>query len=106
MIRRPPSSTLFPSTTLSRSPPAATRAPQAAAVLARLTRASLLEVLPSDYVRTARAKGVASRRVLFHHALRNALIQSEEHTSELQSQSNIVCRLLLEKKNSKLSTSS
>src|SRR5205807_2546532 len=54
--------------------PAVTLAAQAAAVLARLTRASLLEVLPSDYVRTARAKGVASRRVLFHHALRNALI--------------------------------
>jgi len=54
--------------------PALTLAAQAAAVLARLTRASLLEVLPSDYVRTARAKGVGSRRVLFHHALRNALI--------------------------------
>lgn len=54
--------------------PAVTLAAQAAAVLARLTRASLLEVLPSDYVRTARAKGVGARRVLFHHALRNALI--------------------------------
>lgn len=54
--------------------PTVTLGAQAAAVLARLTRASLLDVLPSDYVRTARAKGVASLRILFHHALRNALI--------------------------------
>jgi peptide/nickel transport system permease protein len=54
--------------------PTVTLGSQAAAVLARLTRASLLEILPSDFVRTARAKGVASRRILFHHALRNALI--------------------------------
>lgn len=45
-----------------------------AAVLARLTRASLLEVLSEDYVRTARAKGLEERVVLFKHALRNALI--------------------------------
>lgn len=54
--------------------PAVTLGAQAAAVLARLTRTSLLDVLPSEYVRTARAKGVTARRVLFHHALRNALI--------------------------------
>ncbi len=54
--------------------PTVTLGAQAAAVLARLTRASLLEVLPSDYVRTARAKGVAPHRVLMYHALRNALI--------------------------------
>ena len=54
--------------------PAVTLGAQAAAVLARLTRASLLDVLPSDFVRTARAKGVAGSRVLFRHALRNALI--------------------------------
>ena len=54
--------------------PAVTLGAQAAAVLARLTRASLLDVLPSDFVRTARAKGVAGARVLFRHALRNALI--------------------------------
>ncbi len=54
--------------------PTVTLGAQAAAVLARLTRASLLEVLPSDYVRTARAKGVAPHRVLTYHALRNALI--------------------------------
>ncbi len=54
--------------------PTVTLGAQATAVLARLTRASLLEVLPSDYVRTARAKGVAPHRVLTYHALRNALI--------------------------------
>jgi ABC-type dipeptide/oligopeptide/nickel transport system permease component len=54
--------------------PAVTLGAQAAAVIARLTRASLLEVLPSEFVRTARAKGLAAARVLFRHALRNALI--------------------------------
>ena len=44
------------------------------AVLARTTRSALLEVLREEYVKTARAKGVAERRVLFRHALRNALI--------------------------------
>lgn len=44
------------------------------AVLARLTRASLLEVMREDYVRTARAKGLAPRKVIFRHALRGALI--------------------------------
>lgn len=38
----------------------------------RLVRSSLLEVLEEDYVRTARSKGLSERRVLFHHALRNA----------------------------------
>jgi peptide/nickel transport system permease protein len=44
------------------------------AVLARTTRSALLEVLREEYVKTARAKGVAERVVLFRHALRNALI--------------------------------
>jgi len=44
------------------------------AVIARMTRSSMLEVLREDYVRTARAKGLSPRRVIFHHALRNALI--------------------------------
>jgi peptide/nickel transport system permease protein len=44
------------------------------AVLARTTRSALLEVLREEYVKTARAKGVAERTVLFRHALRNALI--------------------------------
>ncbi|MET3600790.1 ABC transporter permease [Martelella mangrovi] len=40
----------------------------------RLTRAGMLEVLSSDYIRTARAKGLSTRKVLFKHALRNAVI--------------------------------
>ena len=44
------------------------------AVLARTTRSALLEVLREEYVKTARAKGVAERRVIFRHALRNAMI--------------------------------
>ena len=44
------------------------------AIIARLTRAGMLEVINSDYVRTARAKGLAERAVITRHALRNALI--------------------------------
>src|SRR4029077_10903462 len=47
---------------------------QIIAVYTRYMRASLLEVLNSDYMRTARAKGISERRVLVRHALRNALI--------------------------------
>ena len=42
--------------------------------IARVLRASMLEVLGADYVRTARAMGIPERRVLGHHALRNALL--------------------------------
>ncbi len=44
------------------------------AAYSRLTRASMLEVLESDYVRTARAKGLGERSVMFKHALRNGII--------------------------------
>ncbi len=44
------------------------------AILARVTRSSMLDTLREDYVRTARAKGASERTVLFRHALRNALI--------------------------------
>ena len=44
------------------------------ALLARITRATMLEVLSQDYVRTAKAKGVGQREVLFVHALRNAAV--------------------------------
>lgn len=44
------------------------------AVIARMTRSSLLEVLGEDYIRTARAKGLNRTRVVFIHALRNAMI--------------------------------
>lgn len=40
----------------------------------RLSRASMIDVLGSDYVRTARAKGVSERRILYRHALRNAVL--------------------------------
>lgn len=53
--------------------PVLTLALAEAAALTRLTRASMLEVLGEDYVRTARAKGVPRRLVLVRHALRNAL---------------------------------
>lgn len=44
------------------------------ALIARITRATVLEVLDEDYIRTARAKGQIERKVLFHHALRNAAV--------------------------------
>src|SRR2546430_11144550 len=75
MIRRPPRSTLFPYTTLFRSAP-----PTASAG----SDGSGLHPPPSG------APDAAQRR-------------SEEHTSELQSQSNLVCRLLLEKKKKTIS---
>src|SRR2546430_10282899 len=80
MIRRPPRSTLFPYTTLFRSAAvAAARAPGATAQV------------PD---RDAAAPGSRPRPP-----------RSEEHTSELQSQSNLVCRLLLEKKKKNTNTS-
>ena len=44
-----------------------------AAIYARLLRANLLEVMGEDYIRTARAKGLSERRVIFHHGMRSAL---------------------------------
>ena len=43
-------------------------------LIIRFTRSSLLDVIGNDYIRTARAKGVGERTVIFHHALRNALV--------------------------------
>lgn len=54
--------------------PAVTVGVGLAALLTRTTRSSMLDVLRQDYLRTARAKGVSEKRVVFHHALRNALI--------------------------------
>lgn len=54
--------------------PAATLAIVAAGVIARLTRSAMLEVLRQDFVRTARAKGLTERRVVFGHALRAAMV--------------------------------
>jgi peptide/nickel transport system permease protein len=44
------------------------------ALIARMTRSAMLEVLNADYIRTARAKGLAQHRIVIRHALRNALI--------------------------------
>src|SRR2546430_9664681 len=88
MIRRPPRSTLFPYTTLFRS---------------ALERAGV-RLEPVVVRRGARSSELARVRIvaLAHERLCIDLEcevgRSEEHTSELQSQSNLVCRLLLEKK--------
>ena len=63
--REMPGSLILPSLTLGVS---------LSALLIRFVRSSVLEVLPLDYVRTARAKGLPKRKVLFKHALRTALI--------------------------------
>lgn len=60
-----PESLILPVITLSLRP---------LAMIARLTRASMLETLSADYIRTALAKGLSYRRVLYKHALKNALI--------------------------------
>lgn len=54
--------------------PAITMGTAGAAMIARMTRSSMLEVIGQDYIRTARAKGVKERYVIYKHALRNALI--------------------------------
>ncbi|HMA13177.1 MAG: ABC transporter permease [Bacteroidota bacterium] len=54
--------------------PAITLAVVATGVIARLTRAAMLEVLRQDYIRTARAKGVSERRVIYRHAFKAALV--------------------------------
>src|SRR2546430_4995549 len=80
MIPRPPRSTLFPYTTLYRS----SDRPQP---LGRFRKSN-----------ASRASVRRSRRTRRSRAGRDHAGRSEEHTSELQSQSNLVCRLLLEKK--------
>src|SRR2546430_8320885 len=84
MIRRPPRSTLFPYTTLFRSLVASLPAPDLAPGLNVTSYETLL--------------GRGSRWDNEGPWSFNANLRSEEHTSELQSQSNLVCRLLLEKK--------
>jgi ABC-type dipeptide/oligopeptide/nickel transport system permease component len=54
--------------------PAFTLGAASMAIVARMTRSSMLEVLHQDYVRTARAKGLPGGTVVYRHALRNALI--------------------------------
>jgi len=45
-----------------------------AAIIMRMTRSSMLEVIRSDYIRTARSKGQSERKIVWHHALKNALV--------------------------------
>ncbi|HDZ72651.1 MAG TPA: ABC transporter permease [Aurantimonas coralicida] len=54
--------------------PALTLSVIATGVIARLTRTAMLEVLRQDYIRTARAKGLTERRVIFRHAFKSALV--------------------------------
>lgn len=54
--------------------PVLTMALPAAAQMLRLTRSTMLETIRQDYIRTARAKGASERRVIFKHALKNALL--------------------------------
>jgi ABC-type dipeptide/oligopeptide/nickel transport system permease component len=54
--------------------PAVTMGGALAAILTRMVRTSMLEELGQDYIRTARAKGVSERAVVYRHALRNALV--------------------------------
>ena len=54
--------------------PAITLGTGSAAIITRMTRSSMLEVIRQDYIRTARAKGVAENVVINQHALKNALI--------------------------------
>jgi peptide/nickel transport system permease protein len=56
------------------SVPAAAVGFRSSALIMRLTRSSMLEVLRQDYIRTARAKGASDRSVNYHHALRNAIL--------------------------------
>src|SRR2546430_6007127 len=101
MIRRPPRSTLFPYTTLFRSKEEVLlRRPAEPAEEFEAARA-----LVSEEVERFEAWRRAARLAPLIQALRDrgeralaAEVRSEEHTSELQSQSNLVCRLLLEKK--------
>src|SRR2546421_1693286 len=91
MIRRPPRSTLFPYTTLFRSTDA------------NLRRRDWLEQKDAHRAVVARNRAAGhrdpSRAVeVLHVEVLDAVERSEEHTSELQSRSDLVCRLLLEKK--------
>src|SRR2546421_6596413 len=86
MIRRPPRSTLFPYTTLFRSLP---------------VDEGLVETLERAGIEKTTGPGEGYGDMLAEPALAQppTAVRSEEHTSELQSRSDLVCRLLLEKKN-------
>src|SRR3712207_7354423 len=93
MIRRPPRSTLFPYTTLFRSPEFSAQKP--------LTAPKDSSVVGQDAENLMMAwlfKGSAEAQNDTLDIIKSMLSRSEEHTSELQSRQYLVCRLLLEKK--------
>src|SRR5258706_1926985 len=96
MIRRPPRSTLFPYTTLFRSHRGDLRPRSDAA--ARRRGGQLYRLRPSQRAAAHRLGGAEGARPCRAAAFRPVPRRSEEHTSELQSLTNLVCRLLLEKK--------
>src|SRR2546430_10960045 len=96
MIRRPPRSPLFPYTTLFRSRSCGHPALVGVAASSAHTR-SLLRARHVVLVGLGRRRRRRVPEPLGHVVVARA-VRSEEHTSELQSQSNLVCRLLLEKK--------
>src|SRR2546430_5369625 len=95
MIRRPPRSTLFPYTTLFRS-----ELVEQARKLPELGAARVVLNDPTGALQPHRARELVTQVAEASGLSVGVYCQrSEEHTSELQSQSNLVCRLLLEKKN-------
>src|SRR5256885_12937395 len=102
MIRRPPKSTLFPYTTLFRSKDCSMLVWDRATLrnlagrYPRLLENGLL--IAYDYLAWYVADHVALTSHTARQRLAGVLVRSEEHTSELQSPCNLVCRLLLEKK--------
>src|SRR2546430_11625717 len=102
MIRRPPRSTLFPYTTLFRSRQRSRvfQADPAHLLLAELVDGAVerTQVLLLDQEGRVHGHALVHRRThLNRQGEPGKAVRSEEHTSELQSQSNLVCRLLLEK---------
>src|SRR5256885_12089491 len=102
MIRRPPRSTLFPYTTLFRSvvrmqvDAAHRRLPHDEQAVAHGEQLGLQPIAVDVVALEQEGRAVAEERLLLVHGL-EAQRRSEEHTSELQSPCNLVCRLLLEK---------
>src|SRR5260370_27083534 len=92
MIRRPPRSTLFPYTTLFRSHLLLIAAGERVCLEIRLPRPNVEDIHHLGH------DAIACRAIEKAHARERAEVRSEEHTSELQSHLNLVCRLLLEKK--------
>src|SRR2546427_3694400 len=99
MIRPPPRSPLFPYTTLSRSARERAASPRERAYIEALAK-RYAPIPPADRAALDAAYAAAMGDVVkrYPNDLDAATLRSEEHTSELQSQSNLVCRLLLEKK--------